>query len=129
MLNLVLCIAKYILMPYVCAVNKKTRAFGATTFLAMKIKLKHIFYLAALSFAAMACGGIASKPLSGLDLSLIPIDILTVNPKSPDTDKTETEPLNFTKENVATSSAFTAKLHATKNVRDVQQQSTISNQQ
>lgn len=95
----------------------------------MKIKLKHIFYLAALSFAATACVGSTSRPHSGLDLSLVPIGILSVNPPPPDTDKTEPETLNHIKQNIATASTYTAKLNVNQNVRDAHLQTTISNQQ
>lgn len=46
----------------------------------MKTKLKHIFLLAAICFAAAACGSTMTKPVSGLDVSSLPAHLLSVSP-------------------------------------------------
>lgn len=46
--------------------------YEGSNFPAMNTKLKHIFFLAALSLAFMACGGSVAKPVSGLDVSVLP---------------------------------------------------------
>lgn len=109
----------------------KISSSGATTFPAMKTKLKHIFFLATLSFTAMACGGSAAKPLSGLDVSLLPVGLLTVSPQQSDDEETEPATLKIdpeAKDNAA-GTARTAKRSSPRNTRDQQQHSTISNQQ
>ena len=98
----------------------------------MKTKLKHIFFLASLSLAATACGGSGASPLSGLDVSLLPVGLLSVSPKPADDEDAEPVILitdTETKDNVATASGRTAKRSSPRNLRDEYQPSTISNQQ
>lgn len=58
----------------------------------MKTKIKHIFFLAALCLAATACGGSMTKPVSGLDVTLLPAQLLSISPKGADGEATEHEP-------------------------------------
>ena len=57
---------------------------GATIFLVMKTKtkLKHFFLLASLCLVAMACGGHLARPVSGLDVSLLATQLLSISPKA-----------------------------------------------
>jgi hypothetical protein len=98
----------------------------------MKAKLKHIFFLASLSFAAMACGGSTAKPLSGLDVSLLPASLLTISPKPADSEELESATLKIeseAKDNITTASDRTAKRSSPRNFPVNHQPSTISNQQ
>lgn len=98
----------------------------------MKAKLKHIFFLASLSLAAIACGDNAARPLSGLDVSLLPASLLTISPKPADTGDDESVTLKTdtkAKNNVATASARTVKRSSPRNFPGNHQPSTISNQQ
>lgn len=58
----------------------------------MKTKLKHIFFLSALCLAATACGGSMTKPVSGLDVTLLPTQLLSISPKGADVEAMEQEP-------------------------------------
>lgn len=70
----------YSLAVCLCHEMKKPRLAGATIFLVMKTKTKRIFFLAALCFSAMACGGSLTKPVSGLDVTLLPAQLLSISP-------------------------------------------------
>lgn len=52
----------------------------------MKTKLKHFFLLSAISLAATACGSSLTKPVSGLDVTMLPTRMLSIDPKVPDTE-------------------------------------------
>lgn len=58
----------------------------------MKTKLKHIFFLSAVCLAATACGGSMAKPVSGLDVTLLPAQLLSISPKGADGETIEQEP-------------------------------------
>lgn len=59
----------------------------------MKTKLKHIIFWATVSLAATACGGGMAKPPSGLDLSLLPAQLLSVGPSGTGGEETAPEPV------------------------------------
>ena len=61
----------------------------------MKTKLKHFFFLAAFSLAATACGGSMAKPVSGLDVSVLPARLLSISPAPAGTNEVTPEPLQL----------------------------------
>ncbi|HRI58764.1 MAG TPA: hypothetical protein PK228_03550 [Saprospiraceae bacterium] len=62
----------------------------------MNTKLKHFFLLAALSLASIACSSGLAKPVSGLDLSLLPARMLSISPAPAVVSKTPEAPLRTT---------------------------------
>ena len=62
----------------------------------MKTKLKHFLLLASFSLASMACGGGLSKPVSGLDVSLLATRMLSISPAPAATNEAVPEPLPAT---------------------------------
>lgn len=63
----------------------------------MKTKLKHFFLLSAISLAATACGSSFTKPVSGLDVTMLPARMLSIGPKAPETEAApdESAPLHL----------------------------------
>lgn len=53
----------------------------------MKTKLKHVFLLASLVFAATACGSSMTKPTSGLDVSALSPRLLSISPTVSDSNE------------------------------------------
>jgi len=53
----------------------------------MKTKLKHVFFLASLVFAATACGSGMAKPTSGLDVSALSPRLLSISPTVSDSNE------------------------------------------
>jgi hypothetical protein len=58
----------------------------------MKTKLKHFFLLSAVVLAATACGSSLAKPVSGLDVTMLPTRMLSIDPKAPDAEADAVEP-------------------------------------
>jgi hypothetical protein len=80
----------YSLAVCLCREMKNSAPAGATIFPAMTTKLKLIFLLAALSLTAMSCGGSLTKPVSGLDVSALPAQMLSISPASSEESETQT---------------------------------------
>lgn len=86
----------YALAVCLCCEMKKP-ACGATTFLAMKSKLKHFFMLSAITLVAISCGSSMAQPVSGLDVTLIPARMLSIAPKNTEQEIQTEAPLRLSK--------------------------------
>jgi len=74
----------------------------------MKTKLKHILFLAAISFSAVACGGSVAKPVSGFDVSMLSPSVLTVTPTESD-DEDSSQESTFSVDSETAKQSATAK--------------------